>query len=281
MAWILLNARNLTLGETMKQFAAGLLVTFSLLATQAKADVIPNVAEATSYSLVYSLAIPDIANFNVTGVPYTVDNHTSFALGSFDRVAYYLTLQNALGQLQYAYVSMDAFTNDVTKIGVPSTASTAFFQQHVSNMNVISNVAGVVNGTGINTGSIEFWHTDYVAQNGAGVAGASNDIYDFGDRSTGNNNYGSMQIANYGAAQTIIAYNNWGAYNTVGDIGIGNQSINNPDWTFAANANTFTIKNIEVLVERNVPEPGSMALLGLGLLSFVASRRKSSKRNQA
>ena len=263
----------------MKRFALSLLISLPLLASQARADVIP-VAEASNYSLVYSLAIPNYAAFNSATVPYTVDNHSNFALGSFDRIAYYMTLQAANGQLAYAYVSMDAFTNDASKIGVPTAASGAFFQQDVSNMNVVSNVAGVVNGTGISTGSIEFWHTDYGTANSAGVIGANNNLYDFGDQPVNNNNYGSMQINNYGAAQTILAYNNFGGDGGIGDVGFGNQIGGQPDWTFAHNADSFTIKNIDVLVETNVPEPGSMALLGLGLFSFIASRRKSKKSKQ-
>lgn len=167
-----------------------------------------------------------------------------------------------------------AQANVASKLGVPSTPTGAFFQQLVTQMNVVSNVAGVVNGTGISTGNLEFWHTDYGTSNTAGVPGASNSTYDFGDQPVPNNDYGSMQINNFGAGQTILAYNSWGGDGGIGDLGIGNQPSGQPDWTFAHNASGFTVKNIQVLVQTNsVPEPASVVAFGLGLLGLGMVRR--------
>lgn len=263
----------------MKRLTLALTASLTLLASQAQAGATFNVAEANGYTLAYALAIPDAANFNTNAIPYTIDNHASIAAGSFSRIAYYLELQARNGALMYAYVSMDAFTNDAGKIGVPNTASGAVFQQKVTNMNVFSNVASIVNGTGIATGNIEFWNSNYTTSNAAGVAGASANSYDFGDTKEANGNYGSMQIHNYGASQTILDYNNWGSNGDYSDIGLGNQvGGGNPDWTFANNAGGYTVKNLEVLVLRNaVPEPGIMALFGLGLLGCAVVRRRSAK----
>jgi len=59
--------------------------------------------------------------------------------------------------------------------------------------------------------------------------------------------YGSMQIHNHDAKQTLMAINNWNAGNKA-DIGIGNCSSNNSDWTFSANAQTYTTKRLRILV---------------------------------
>ena len=47
------------------------------------------------------------------------------------------------------------------KLGVPAVGTGATFQQLLGNMNVVSNVAGVVEVTGSDAGNIEFWPTNY------------------------------------------------------------------------------------------------------------------------
>ncbi len=221
----------------------------------ARADVFLNVPEASGYELVYTLPIPDSANYNAGAVPYSVDNSSSVTQ-PFDRVAYYLELQKPSGQLGYAYVSMDAFTADLSKIGVPTFSSGAVFQQPVCNMNVVSNVAGIVNGNGLSTGNIEFWPTNYGENNLANVPGADSAAYDFGDYYVTTGTYGSMQIHNYDAAQTIMAYNQWNSLMGSGsqsDLGIGNQASDSPDWTFALNSAGYSVKNMQVLVRPGDP----------------------------
>lgn len=262
---------------SVKKISLAALLALPLLA---QASAIQFVAEASNYTLAYSLAMPNSAAFNLNAIPYTVDQHASIANGSFSRIAYYMELQRAGGELMYAYASMDAFTSDASKIGVPSASSGGFFQQTVSNMNVFSNVAGVVNGTGIGTGNIEFWQFDYSRNNSAAIPGANNS-YDFGDSPDGSGMYGSMQIHNYGAQQTVMAYNNWGRGDNYADIGLGNYANGHPDWTFAYNAAGYTIKNLEVLVlmdqgggPKPLPEPAGLALFGAGLLGLGIARRR-------
>jgi hypothetical protein len=231
------------------------MLAFMLLAAvsseSARADVFRNVPEALAegYQLVYSLPIEDQATYNITGsVPYSVDNSASIT-SPFDRIAYYLELDSGPG-LYYAYASMDAFTSDVSQIGLPISSIGASFQRLVSNMNVASNSGGVTTGSGITTGNIEFWPRNYGTGNSSGVPGASGSVYDLGDEPVAGGDYGSFQIHNYGAGETILSYNQWGgeAPEVNGDVGIGTAPSGHPDWTFANNSPNYSVKNLQILV---------------------------------
>ncbi len=214
-----------------------------------------NIAEAVNFDLVYSLPVPRQSDFNINGVPYQVDKHVG--LGAFNRVAYYLELESAAGR-QYAWVSMDAFTTDAARIGIPALQTGAFFQQPAVNMNVQSTVAGVANGTGFSGGRLEFWPGNYGTANAAGVSGASDVTYDFGDSAApGEAGYGSMQIHNGAASQTVLAFNGWGGGGWVNDVGIGNASGQHPDWTFAQNATAYTNRVLQVYVRLGGGSPGA------------------------
>ena len=115
-------------------------------------------------------------------------------------------------------------------------------------MNVYSNVKGVVTGTGLTGGNIEFWPNNYGPSNSAKVPNASDQAFDFGDDPTDPvDGYGSMQVHNHEAKQTLFALNHW-REGSRADVGIGNQPAGNPDWTFAANAGSYTVKRLRVLV---------------------------------
>jgi sialate O-acetylesterase len=206
--------------------------------------LVRNVSEAGSYQLVYDLDLGKVGH----DITYRSDNR-SLVTKPFDRVAYYLELVGADGKLQYLYVSTDAFTKELGKIGVPTAASGASFQQNLTRMNVRSNVAGIVTGDDLAGGNIEFWPNSYRPANAANVPNASTDAYDFGDDMSGQaaDGYGSMQIHNHDAKQTLFALNNW----TTGqgaDLGIGNQANGSPDWTFAKNVGSYSTKRLRVLV---------------------------------
>ena len=210
-----------------------------------------NVADSAGYLLAYSLDIPNGPAFTATTVPYSVDNHLLLS-GPLGRIAYYMELQTPNGQLTYLWASMDAFTNDVSQIGVPVLTSGAVFQRQVYNLTVRCNDPSITTGTGL-TGNLEFWPSNYDPLNSANVPGASVAVYDFGDHPTAGT-YGSMQLHNFAAAQTLFAFNNWGgAGATTADLGIGNcPSPKNGglDWTFDNNASQYTIKTLQVLVTR-------------------------------
>ena len=204
-----------------------------------------NVPEAADYTRVYSLNISNTAAYDVRGVPYQVDNHA--AVPNFSRVAYYLELQRAGGSPQFIWVAMDAFTCAAGKIGVPLTTNGAFFQRYVTNMNVLSSAPDIVNGNGLGGGYLEFWPTQYGARNSAQVPDASGLLYDWGDQPT-TGKYGSMQIHNVPAGQTLFGFNHWANLGGAVDLGIGNNTGANPDWTSEANAGLYSIKFLQVFV---------------------------------
>ncbi len=234
-------------------------------------EVATNVGVASDgYELVYSLNIPTTGNFNA-GNPYAVD--LSDAPGPFSRIAYYVETERSGQAPEFVWVAMDAFATSKGAIGIPTAASGAVFQQPVANMEVISNVAGVETGSGLTGGNLEFWPTNYTQPNGAGVPGASDATYDFGDTRTASGTHGSMQVHNAAEAQTIFAMNNWGADGNPIALGLGNQPSGNPDWTFANNAGTYTRRVLHVMVLpeaappvpaevlANVPEAGGYELV--------------------
>jgi sialate O-acetylesterase len=236
-AWSMLAEPNLvnSAGLPTSAFRAGNAPKRDLLAL--------SVPEAKQYQVLYDLDLGKLgAEFS-----YAVDNCKSLQ-GKYDRVAYFVELQAADESTQFIYVSMDAFTEDPAKLGVPTVSSGINWQQPVKNLNVISNVKGIRAGTGLSGGNLEFWPNNYGPENAAKVPNANPQVYDFGD-STGipADGYGSMQVNDADSRQTLFAINNWKA-GASGDLGIGNQPKGNPDWTFAANAGSYKAKRLRVLV---------------------------------
>ena len=187
-----------------------------------------------------------LRNWGKTSIT-TWTNHNNIPQ-PFDRVAYFVELQEPDGNTEYVYVSMDAFTSDLAKVGVPTVSSGAHFQENVAHLDVYSNVKGIVDGEGLAGGNIEFWPNNYGPANSAHVPNASGDVYDFGDQPTDPvDGYGSMQIHNHNAKQTLFAVNHWRDGGRA-DLGIGNQPKDNPDWTFSANAGAYPAGRLRVLV---------------------------------
>lgn len=222
--------------------------SFSGNISNAPASILANVPEASQYKLVYQLNVPNAAQWSSQAqIPYTVNNAAALAGASFNRVAYYMELDNG----KWVWVSMDKFTSDPSLIGIPTGATV--WQQKVNNMNVFASAnAGVTTGTNIATGNIELWSHCYNTTNGLGLPGANASTYDFDDQITSQNCYGSFQVHNYGTKQTLLAYNRWaGGGNS--DLGIGNNTGNaHPDWTFMQNAAGVSNKKIYVFISGGV-----------------------------
>ena len=116
---------------------------------------------------------------------------------------------------------------------------------------MVSNVKGVSTGKGIE-GNIEFWPNNYGAPNGGNVPGASATLFDFGDVPVEpTDGYGSMQVHNFKAKQTVFAINQWKAGGSGANIGIGNSTADKRtrDWTFVSNGGSYSVKRLRVLVK--------------------------------
>jgi len=208
------------------------------------------VPEAKDYELVYDLDLTRLG----ASIHYDTDRHLEIRK-PFDRIAYVLELQDTNLRSRHLFVSMDAFTDDASKIAVPTVASGAAFQQNVAKLNVYSDVKGIVTGTNLDGCNIEFWPNDYGQENGANVPNAAAERYDFGDqRREAPEGYGCMQIHNPRSRQTLFAINHW-RDGSRADVGIGNQESGEPDWTFAANAGSYRSMRLKVLVRPGNAKP--------------------------
>lgn len=244
----------------------------------------------SGYDLIYSLDVKDMLGlkFDAGGngqgyahVPYTTNN-SSESYGLVESIGYYYQLDN-----NWVWVSMDAFTGDTTKMGVPTLSSGATFQRYVNNLNYQWNAAGFnLGGTSsgsatVARGTVEFWPTNYGGATTLGASGASGTELDYDDsRSSGN--YGSMQIHSLDATPgTVFALNRWGgtAGNGPFDVGIGTNSKNaatggiatvgttavHEDWTFAQNSGTYATQTLDVYAKKftfeNVSDADDRAFL--------------------
>lgn len=203
-----------------------------------------NVPEAEEYQLLYELDLKQLGR----DITYDTDLHESIA-GPVERVAYFLELGTDDGPTDWVFVAMDAFTPDVTKLGIPTVNSGVKFQQPVQNLVVRSNVQGLPNSDGL-AGNIEFWPNNYAANNSAKVPDAQNNAYDTGDQPREPaDGYGSMQVHLAKPSTTVFAINHWVVGNQA-DLGIGtNKGDGNPDWTFTKTGAQYTVKRLKVLVK--------------------------------
>lgn len=202
-------------------------------------DLLSRLKIESDHQLVYDLDLSKL------GPQITYDIDRSSEIRDFSRVAYLLELDGKI-----VFASMDAFTDDARKIGIPTAATNASFRQKVTSLVVYSNDASVKSTSTPIEGSIEFWPNNYGPQNTAGIPGASNSQYDFGDTpAPPDNGYGCMQLHNYTAGQTVFAINHWNVGGTA-DLGIGNSTGDHRDWTFTGNASSFQHKRLRVFVAR-------------------------------
>ena len=120
------------------------------------------VPEIGLYRKVYGFTFPASAGYLNNAPVYDFDEHAS--VGAYTRIAYWIELQKDGEELQYMWISMDSFTNDTSRIAIPTlqalTGDREIIQKFVTNMKVISNVEGVTSGDK-ERGNIEFWPYNY------------------------------------------------------------------------------------------------------------------------
>ena len=181
---------------------------------------------------------------------YDVDNTKSLT-GKVKKVAYFVNGIKRGDGTVWLFTSMDAFTADAAKCGVPTVSSGAVFQQKVTNVFVASNAQGIPTGN-FPEGNIEFWSSNYGNQPFLKLPGNNAQAYDFDD-SKGNaspeKGYGCMQVHLFTEKTTLFAYNRFAGRENA-DFGIGNnKGNNNPDWTFMSNlSKDWSSANIKVFV---------------------------------
>jgi sialate O-acetylesterase len=216
--------------------------------------------EAKAYQLLYAFdPLKSRLVNNRQDFVYDVDNSAKLQ-GPIKKVAYYMALQDAKGNVTYAFASMDPFDSDLKKLGVPTKGSGARFQQKVTGVTIKTNSPNVAAGDFPEGCNIEFWDCNYGPANKIGIPGASNDVYDFGDQPSPQTSPGHscMQICNYAKKQCVIVFNKFGSGKSC-EVGIGDcpyagkqmgKTKAQLDWTFTSSGKDVSRAEFKVLVLR-------------------------------
>ena len=131
-------------------FFAFTLIILCAFSLTAKAEIVDQSGMLSGYSTVYELNVPASMNYSSSEPAYSVNNTASLATNNYlvDKIGYYLSLTyKDSGATEWVAITMDAFTSDFTKMGIPTFGSKAVFQQYVTNPAYKSNAAALNNGT--------------------------------------------------------------------------------------------------------------------------------------
>ena len=168
--------------------------------------------------------------------------------GAFSSVAYKFELERKDGTVDWVVATMDAFTGEAAKLGVPALSG-ARFQQKVTGLCVRSNISDVEDRDG-GEGMVEFFNTNYNVKKGMPGTPGDDALYDINDSApaSGPPGYGSMQVHDLASGKTVFAYNAFNGGSP--DVGIGNNSEGkHPDWTFSRNADLYKSRRLTVFVK--------------------------------
>ena len=190
--------------------------------------------------VLYETTTPRRSGNNIV---YSQDNSASYSDSDLQadgaRIGYRMEVTNN-GTDYYAETIFDAWDGiTLRSLLFPTVSNANVIQDNVTNMSVDSNYPTVTN-TSSTTGRLEIWPWNYGPE--AQIVG-DNSKYDFDDTHSGSSSYGSMQVHNLSAAQTVMAWNNHGVSSP--DIGLGNNPANtgnnkHPDWTFSSGSSLGT-----------------------------------------
>lgn len=193
----------------------------SLTVDNVQMVAIPSAAVDAGYTPIHALDMmtAKTTSYHTSGVPYAYDASVAWQNSGkvFDRVGYVMELVDRDGNSSSIFVSMDAFTQDVSQIGVPlKSGGTVFNQTPVKNLEVVSTQEGL-SRTLAKGGTLEFWGTDY--------SQGADGIYNHQDVPLSTGGYGSMQIHDSTTGETLMAFNGWGNNGSqYAAAGIGNST---------------------------------------------------------
>jgi len=190
-------------------------------------------------TVLYETTTPTRSGNNIV---YSQNNSTSYSDSDLQadgaRIGYRMEVTNN-GTDYYAETIFDAWDGiTLSSLLFPTVSNENVIQRTVTNMSVASNYPTVTN-TSSTSGRLEIWPWNY-GQGAQNNIGGDNSKYDFDDTHSGNQYYGSMQVHNLSAAQTVMAWN--GHHDSNPDIGFGNNPANDghPDWTFSSDSSFGT-----------------------------------------
>jgi len=195
-------------------------------------------------TVLYETTTPTRSGNNIV---YSQNNSTSYSDSDLQadgaRIGYRMEVTDN-NTNYYAETFFDAWDGiTLNRLLFPTEANENVIQRTVTNMSVDSNYPTVTN-TSSTTGRLEIWPWNYSKGSPRNIGG-DNSKYDFDDTHSGNQDYGSMQVHNLSAAQTVMAWNNHGYGVSSPDIGFGNNPANtgnnkHPDWTFSGGSSLGT-----------------------------------------
>ena len=203
------------------------------------------VPEAKNMKVAYAVSVKNVREGN--DIAYLVDNSNELSGKKIKKIGYFMFLNNKNGE-RYVYATVNPFSQDIKKLGIPTVANKAYFQQKVTNLTVKTNAPNLTSGN-FADGNVEIWSSDYNAGNSAKIDGASDAAFDFGDGggNSNRNGFGSFQLHNYALKEVVFALNKFAG---PVDVGIGNNSPNQHlDYTFSGNSRNYDYGILLIMVE--------------------------------